>query len=90
MHEMSIALEVCRLAEERVGTGHAAELVAVGVDVGEHSGLEPANLEFCLTALLSAPPFAGARADVRRCGGDVLQLSYLELNDVEDGGAPCR
>jgi Zn finger protein HypA/HybF involved in hydrogenase expression len=81
MHEMSVAMEICRMAEERVGPGGAAQLVAVGLEVGDDSGLEAANLEFCLEALLAEPPFAGATPVVARCAGDVLRLAYLEIDD---------
>jgi Zn finger protein HypA/HybF involved in hydrogenase expression len=78
---MSIALEVCRMAEERVGAAGAPRLLAVGLDVGDDCGLEAANLEFCLEALLAQPPFAGARPVIARCAGDVLRLTYLEVDD---------
>jgi len=79
MHEMSIALEVCRMAEERVGEPES--LVAVGVEVGDDAGVEPENLSFCLEALLSAPPFGQARPVILRQPGDVLRLAYLEVDD---------
>jgi Zn finger protein HypA/HybF involved in hydrogenase expression len=82
VHELSIAMEICRMAEEKLGPA-APTLVAVGVDVGDDANIEPASLEFCLETLLRQPPFAGARPVVTRCTGDVLSLSYLE---VDDGG----
>lgn len=81
MHELSLALEVCRIAEERVGSGALPGVRAIGVDVGEASGVEVANFTFCLETLLSAPPFDDARAVIRRCPGDVLRVSYLEVED---------
>lgn len=84
MHELSIALEICRIAEERVGAGAAARIVALGVDVGDDAGVEPANLAFCLEALLREPPFAGATPVLNRARGDVLSLSYLEVDDGQD------
>lgn len=80
MHEMSIALEVCRLAEERLGT-EAESLVVVGVTVGDDAGVEPENLAFCLEALLAEPPFRGAQPKILREPGDALHLSYLEVTD---------
>lgn len=80
MHEMSIALEVCRLAGERLGAA-APKLVAVGVTVGDDAGVEPENLAFCLEALLAEPPFRGASPQVLREPGDALHLSYLEVDD---------
>jgi Zn finger protein HypA/HybF involved in hydrogenase expression len=81
MHEMSIAMEICRMAEERLGPERLGELVGVGVDVGDDAGVEVGSLEFCLEALLAQPPFAGGRPVIRRLPGDVLQLSYLEVDD---------
>jgi Zn finger protein HypA/HybF involved in hydrogenase expression len=80
MHEMSIALEIARIAEDRLGAA-AAQLVSVAVDVGDESGIEPANLEFCLEAVLATPPFRGAKGTVTRTRGDALQLAYLEVDD---------
>jgi Zn finger protein HypA/HybF involved in hydrogenase expression len=80
MHEMSIALEIARIAEDRLGAA-ASQLVTVSVEVGDESGIEPANLEFCLEAVLATPPFRGAEAEVVPVRGDVLQLAYLEVDD---------
>jgi Zn finger protein HypA/HybF involved in hydrogenase expression len=84
MHEMSIALEVCRLAEERLGREALPRLVTVGLDVGDGAGVEVLSLKFCLEAALAAPPFAGAKPAITRFAGDVLRLSYLEVED-DDG-----
>jgi Zn finger protein HypA/HybF involved in hydrogenase expression len=80
MHEMSIALEVCRLAETRLGPA-ADRLVVLGVTVGNDAGVEPENLAFCLEALLAEPPFQGAQPRILREPGDALLLSYLEVTD---------
>jgi hydrogenase nickel incorporation protein HypA/HybF len=81
MHEMSIAMEVCRMAEDRLGRESLPALVAVGLDVGEDAGVEPENLSFCLEALLAEPPFRGAKPLITRLPGDVLRVSYLEVED---------
>jgi Zn finger protein HypA/HybF involved in hydrogenase expression len=80
MHEMSIALEIARLAEDRLGDA-APQLVTVAVEVGDDAGVEPSSLEFCLEALLSEPPFRGARANIIAGAGDVLRVNYLEVDD---------
>jgi len=77
---MSVALEVCRMAEERLGQD-ASRLVALGVSVGDDAGVEPGNLAFCLEALLDAPPFDGAEPRILREPGDGLHLKYLEIID---------
>jgi Zn finger protein HypA/HybF involved in hydrogenase expression len=81
MHELSIALEVCRMAEERLEPEELPRLVSVGLEIGEEAGLEPANLQFCLEALLAAPPFTGARPVITRLPGDALRMTYLEVDD---------
>ncbi len=85
MHEMSVALEVCRMAEERLDGVLLGQLVSVGLEVGDDAGLEPENLSFCLEALLAQPPFAGAKPVIERVKGDVLRLSYLEVDDGRPG-----
>lgn len=81
MHELSLALEVCRMAEERLEGGGIARLRGVGVEVGEDANVEVENFRFCLEALLGAPPFAGAVATVTSCAGEDLRLVYLEVDD---------
>lgn len=81
MHELSVALEICRIAEERLPPGQAAALLEVGVEVGDNAGLEAGNLEFCLEALLRHPPFGSARPVLRRTPGDALRVEYLEFDD---------
>lgn len=84
MHEMSLALEICRLAATQLGPA-TPRLVGLGVTVGDDAGVEPENLTFCLEALLAEPPFAGAQPKILRKPGDALQLCYLE---VTDDGSP--
>lgn len=81
MHEMSVALEICRLVEEKLTPTQLAGLVTVAVDVGDESGIEAANLEFCLESLLAMPPFPAARPVLCRHPGDVLRLIYLEVDE---------
>ena len=81
MHEMSVALEICRIAEQRAGPGGAASVAKVAVDVGDDAGVEVSSLAFCLEAVLATPPFAGAKAEITRLPGDVLRVAYLEVDD---------
>jgi Zn finger protein HypA/HybF involved in hydrogenase expression len=78
---MSIALEVCRIAEDHVGRDGLADVVEVGVEVGEQAGVEFGSLEFCLEALFSHPPFGRARPVLTRVPGDDLRVLYLEVDD---------
>jgi Zn finger protein HypA/HybF involved in hydrogenase expression len=80
MHEMSVAMEVGRLVEEKMES-HPGKLLSVGVLLGEDSGFEPESLRFCLEAVLAHPPFHGARPVLNRVPGDALSLEYLEVDD---------
>lgn len=80
MHELSVAAEICRMAEERLGVD-APRLAAIGVAVGDASGIEAENLSFCLDALLAQPPFGRARAVIVRTDDGALRLDYLEIDD---------
>lgn len=80
VHEMSIAMEIARIAEVKLGDA-ALQLVTVAVDVGDSAGVELSSLEFCLEAVFATPPFAGAKPHIVRCAGDVLRVAYLEVDD---------
>ena len=80
MHELSVATEICRIAESH-SRGRPDRVTMVGVEIGEDAGLEPANLSFCLDALLAQPPFSGARAELITIPGDDLRVDYVEIDD---------
>ena len=61
------------------GVGPGGGEVARGV--GEDAGIELENFRFCLEALLSGAPFAGARAELVSLPGTDLRVSYLEVDD---------
>ena len=81
MHEMSVALDIGRIAEQQAGAGGAASVSKVGVEVGDDAGVEVSSLAFCLEAVLATAPFRGATPEITRLPGDVLRVSYLEVND---------
>lgn len=80
MHELSVALEVCRMAEERLGVD-TRHLRRVNLTVGADSGIERENLTFCLDALLAHPPFGAAKSVITSCAGDALQVDSWEVAD---------
>lgn len=81
MHEMSIAMEICRIAQDQVGLAALPRVREVGLVVGHQSGVEPESLRFCLEVLLDKEPFRGARAELELTPGDDLRVSYLDLDD---------
>lgn len=81
MHELSLALEVCRLAGEILERERGSSVRSLGVEVGDDAGIELENFRFCLDALLTEPPLTGARAEILPARGDVLRLTYVEVDD---------
>jgi Zn finger protein HypA/HybF involved in hydrogenase expression len=80
MHELSVAMEICRIA-----AAHAAprthRVAVVGVEIGAEAGVEPENLEFCLAVLLHQPPFRQAEPRLTRVPGADLRVTHLEVDD---------
>jgi Zn finger protein HypA/HybF involved in hydrogenase expression len=83
MHEMSLALEVCRLAEEQIGRDALPRVTEVGLEIGDRSGVVADNLAFCLDTLLTRHPFRTARSVIRKSRGEALRLDWIELEDPE-------
>ncbi|MDX1624665.1 MAG: hydrogenase/urease maturation nickel metallochaperone HypA [Gemmatimonadota bacterium] len=81
---MSVALEICNLAEEQVGRDALPRIRALGLEVGDRAGVVVANLEFCLETLLERAPYAGAELVIERREGEVLRLSWLDVDEEED------
>lgn len=80
MHEMSLAFEICRLAEAKLGPA-ARDVTRVALVVGDQAGIEAGNLEFWLDEMLSRPPFGRGRPLIRTVPGDALEVEYLEVDD---------
>ena len=83
MHELSIAMEICRITEDTVGTDRLSDVTEVGLDVGRDAGVVIHNLEFCLEALLAEPPFGRGRPVITPRAGDDLRVTYLEVDDAD-------
>jgi Zn finger protein HypA/HybF involved in hydrogenase expression len=81
VHELTLAAEICRIAERAVGPGRAERIREVTVDVGDDAGVEPSSLSFCLEALLDQSPFHHARPRLVREAGDVLRVRSVEVDD---------
>lgn len=81
MHELSLAMDVCRITEENVGRSALPRVREVGLEVGDRSGVELGSFEFCLESLLAQPPFSGAVPRIERTPGDELRVTYVEIED---------
>ncbi|HEU4570863.1 MAG TPA: hydrogenase/urease maturation nickel metallochaperone HypA [Gemmatimonadales bacterium] len=87
MHELSLALEIRRIAATRLPLEAQRRIRTVAVGVGERANVEPESLRFSLTAVFAEPPFSQVTPVLLRREGDALTLDYLE---VDDGGPDDR
>lgn len=81
MHDLSLALEVCRRAEEVLVEAGGVSVRGLAVEVGEDAGVEIENFRFCLDALMRSPPFTGTRAELLPVGGSDLRIAWVEVDD---------
>ena len=81
MHELSLALEVCRIAETHLDGADPGSLRTLGVEVGDDANIEVENFRFCLEALLTSPPFGHAVPRIIARTGPDLRLAFLEVDD---------
>ncbi|MEW5890628.1 MAG: hydrogenase maturation nickel metallochaperone HypA [Pseudomonadota bacterium] len=64
MHEMSIAESVLQIVEETVRRQHCARVIAVRLEIGRLSGIEPEALSFCFDAVTRDSIAAGAKLEI--------------------------
>ncbi len=81
MHEFGVALEIGRLVEAQAAPLPAGAVTAVGLEVGDRAGVEPANLQFCLEAVFGGPPFARVALVLDRTDGPDVRLTWVEVDD---------
>jgi Zn finger protein HypA/HybF involved in hydrogenase expression len=81
VHELSLALDVGRMASEIAEREGAVAVRAVGVEIGSDAGVELENFRFCLETVLLEPPLTGARAVLLAAPGDDLRLAFVEVED---------
>jgi len=79
MHELSLAHEICRIAEANAGHAGPAAVREVAVEVGDDAG--SSREPHVLSGSALAQPPSGARPRLIRLPGDVLRVSYLEVDD---------
>ncbi len=81
MHEMSIALEIGRIVEDRIEPERIHNVVTVQLEIGEEAGVEFDSLRSSLDVVLTSPPFSRAKTEILRVPGDVLRVSQVEIRD---------
>ena len=81
MHEMSIALEVARIIEDRIEQTRLPDVVTVCLEVGYEAGVEFGSLQSSLDVVLTSPPYVRGKAEILRVPGDVLRVNQVEIRD---------
>lgn len=69
MHEMALAEGVLQLCEDHARKAGATSVVAVWLEIGTLSHVEPEALEFCFEAVVNGTLAHGARLEIDRVPG---------------------
>lgn len=85
MHELSLAGAVLEIAEEKRREAGATSIVAIALDIGQLSCIEPMAMEFAMAALLPDSTASKATVDYHftvgqaRCEdcGEEFELDFL-------------
>ncbi len=78
MHEVSIAESLLSEVAAAAARHGLSTVHAVGVCVGQHSGVAAEALAQAFTILREGPVLAGAALDVRSTDGTDLHLEWIE------------
>ena len=80
MHELALTHEivdiVCKAANDR-------RVHKVTLEIGRLSCVTPEAIEFCFEVVAQGTSAQGARLDVRRCDGDDLLVTTMELEEAD-------
>jgi hydrogenase nickel incorporation protein HypA/HybF len=97
MHEMGVAMEVIRIAQQEAMSAGTGRIVGMKVRVGRWSGVEAETLRFSLNALTEGTALQGCRMELllvepqfacSRCGSRYRGESYLQpCPECGGGGA---
>lgn len=94
MHEMALAEGVLRICEDHVRRAEAGKVVAVWVEIGELSHVDPDALAFSFGAVVMGTLAEGARLEIERvpgrawchdCGQEVAVHSLIDACPVCGG-----
>ncbi len=69
MHEMALAESVVQIAVDQARAAGADRIVAVWLEIGQLSHVEPDAMRFCFDAVTAGTPAAGARLEIDRVPG---------------------
>jgi hydrogenase nickel incorporation protein HypA/HybF len=78
VHEVGVAEQLIARALEAAGAHRFGRVAAVGVSVGDQSGIVPHALAFAFSVLRDGTALADARLDVLAAEGDGLRLEWIE------------
>lgn len=88
MHELSFAVEILDRVEREAAKYAGSRVTRVRLRAGRMLNIEPSSLAFCLEAISSETPLAGAEIDFRQDDGMgtdlIIEEIELDAPDCED------
>lgn len=69
MHEVALTEAVVRIVLEHARAAGAERIVAIRLEIGQFSHVEPDAMRFCFDAVTAGTPVAGARLEIARVPG---------------------
>jgi hydrogenase nickel incorporation protein HypA/HybF len=82
MHEMGIASSILGAVQTEMQRYPGYRAAKVRVRIGEFAGVDSESLNFCFGAIVKGSPLAPLELGIEAGGGDELDLSSLELEEV--------
>jgi Zn finger protein HypA/HybF involved in hydrogenase expression len=78
MHEVAIAQSLFQVVADSAARHGIRKVQAVGVCIGQHSGVAAGALALAFEVLREGPLLAGASLEVRSVEGTELRLEWIE------------
>jgi hydrogenase nickel incorporation protein HypA/HybF len=79
MHELGIAQEIIGIVEKELATRPPARVLAVGLRLGELSGVDSESLSFCFDCIKSGTSVESAELRIERTVADELDVAFIEM-----------
>ena len=76
MHELALTREIVAIVCQAAG---GRRVHTVTLELGRMACVTPESIEFCFEVVAQGTSAQGARLDVRRCDGDDLLVTTMEL-----------
>ncbi|MGE5520406.1 MAG: hydrogenase maturation nickel metallochaperone HypA [Candidatus Dadabacteria bacterium] len=92
MHELSIAQSILSIAEAAAPKNNNAEITAIGLQIGELSGIEISSLEFALSVIKENTVLHNAKLNIEVIKGEAqcsICNAIFPMNSIGIGCPTC-